>query len=125
MRQIPGMTRRTCESDRAESLARFAVPIIGHGRRRCIAVHRHAVAFKLVLHQLADLEADGLALGNRYGFHRARILGLARRTLADFEHAEVTKLKSLAFAQLLNHVVQKALDSALDIAPRLLCLVGD
>lgn len=65
------------------------------------------------LHDAADLELYGSLLWNLDALERLGILGGACRTDLALKHAEVTEFQAVAATQLIDDVIQKALNNAL------------
>src|SRR5690606_3844819 len=74
---------------------------------------------------VADLELDRLLGRHGNGFKSLGILGHARGAVARLEDAEIPELDSVAFAQLADHMIEKALNGLLHDCALLPGLVGD
>src|SRR5436853_4764546 len=61
-------------------------------------------AIKRIAHESAALELDGFARGHGDALHGLGILCHARRPHADFKHAEIAELQTVAGAQVADHV---------------------
>lgn len=80
---------------------------------------------ELFLHQAADLELDGTSGGHGDGFEGLGVLRLSGFADFDFENPEVTKLKTIPAAELIDDAVEEKLNDVFHLSTFQLGAGGD